>query len=183
MDHAHHEDESPLDFKFPMSKHEKLKHEDYEHNIISILDEEDEKEIKKLTIRSDNSIITGEFPNNNLVKDSEDMLADLNINSEEKTSLDTNSEITNKKKLSILSNNYRPKGYSSKKGKLKKPQSQKEPKLTNQRDFGAVQQQLFGSNIVDNPQFYNNQNLIQDDKEWNGSSNLYSNMDRTTSSS
>jgi hypothetical protein len=183
MDHAHHEDESPHDFKFPMSKNEKLKHEDFEHNIISILDEEDEKEIKKLTNRSDNSINNGEFANNDLVKESEDMLADLNINSEGKTSPDTNSTITNKKKLSILSNNYRPKGYSSKKGKLKKPQSQKEPKLTNPRDFGAVQQQLYGSHIVDNSQFYNNQNLIQDDKERNGNSNLYSNMDRTTSSS
>jgi hypothetical protein len=183
MDHAHHEDESPLDFKFPMSKHDKLKHEDFEHNIISILDEEDEKEIKKLTNRSDNSINNGEFANNDLVRESEDMLADLNINSEEKTNPDTDSTTMNKKKLNILSNNYRPKGYSSKKGKLKKPQSQKEPKLTNPRDFGAVTQQLYGSNIVDNPHFYNNQNLIQDDKEWNGKSNLYSNMDRSTSSS
>ena len=119
MDHTHREDESPLDFKFPMSKNEQLKHEDFEHNIISILDEEDEKEINKLTNRCDNSIITGEFANGDLVKDSKDMLPDLKIDSEEKNSLDTNSTITNKKKLSILSNNYRPKGYSNKKGKLK----------------------------------------------------------------
>lgn len=128
------------------------------------------------------------FENNDLAKEVGNKLADLNINSEEKATLDSDSIGTsnmsaNKKKLSILSNNYRPKGDSSRKGKLKKPQSQKEPKLTNPRDFGAAQQHLYGSHIVDNPHFLNNQNLIPDEKDKVGKSHFYSNIDRSTSSS
>lgn len=85
-------------------------------------------------------------------------LADVKLNDEEKSnsgekSASPNINQENKKKLNILSNKYRP-NTTVKKGKLKKPQSQKEPNLNHQRDFyGGMPPQNFyaGGYIVDNP--------------------------------
>lgn len=91
----------------------------------------------------------------------------------------------NSLKLNIKSNNFKPTKKVSKKSKLgnvKKPQSQKEPKLPNGRDFGLPKQQIYGgSHIVDNPHYIPNQGLMPD--TWDDGSHSYNNIDRSTASS
>lgn len=83
-----------------------------------------------------------------------------------------------------MSNNFRPKPKAAKRGKLKKPQSQKEPKLSYPREFQGIQNNIYGgSHIIDNPNYYHNHGLIPDQHEGNGTSSFYSNIDRTTASS
>jgi len=62
-----------------------------------------------------------------------------------------------------MSNNFRPKPKAAKRGKLKKPQSQKEPKLSYPREFQGIQNNIYGgSHIIDNPNYYHNHGLIPD---------------------
>lgn len=136
--------ESSEQFSFPMSKREKCKHENLEKTITAILDDEEEFEIstqmnlkRSPTIEvkmldPENEVHLDSVPrksqspgisqNTSGVPQAEEMLKTSEMKDNE-----TLSAQSNRKKLSLLSSNYKPKERVFKKGKLKKPQSQKEP--------------------------------------------------------
>ncbi len=81
-----------------------------------------------------------------------------------------------------MSNNFKPNKKSFKRGKLKKPQSQKEPKLSYKREIAPPEQQIYGGSlIVDNPSYVPNQGLIPESYE--EPTHSYNNVDRSTASS
>jgi hypothetical protein len=91
----------------------------------------------------------------------------------------------NRKKLNILSSNYQP-NKTFKKGKLKKPQSQKEPNLNYPRDFTNVNKQtnvFSGNYYMDNSGYNPVPSLIPDEKESYKKSQFYNNFERSTTSS
>lgn len=85
----------------------------------------------------------------------------------------------NRKKLSILSNNYQP-NKTFKKGKLKKPQSQKEPTLNYPRDFANVNKQ---TNVYSGNYYNPVPSLVPDENESYKKSQFYNNFERSTTSS
>ena len=122
-------------------------------------------------------------------------LENLNIQNNQTPLKDFNAEsnfegksaeaILNRKKLNILSNNYQP-NKTLKKGKLKKPQSQKEPTLNYPRDFAGVNKQsniYSGGYYADNSGFVQVPSLIPDEKESYMNSQFYNNFERSTTSS
>lgn len=177
MEDEHFEDESPKDFKFPMSKQEKLNHDHLESNIKMLIDDDDEQTQKDSLKPSHKPIIVQQFSSTDgdeaQMSGIEKRLENLQFKTEERSVPDENSTSPsktslNRNKLNIMSNNYRPKNKMVKKGKLKKPQSQKEPNVNNLRDFGiARQHQTFytGPHYVDHPTYYNSPGLIQDDND------------------
>lgn len=195
MEEDHGEDESPKDFRFPMSKHDKLTHAHFESNICSIIDDEDEstgyspvkEKVQPIIVQPLSSNDDDEFE----VQGITNKIEAMTFQTEERSIPDENSQSPiksslSKKKLNILSNNYKPTDKVVKKGKLKKPQSQKEPNLKHPRDFGAGLQPhnyYTGAHIVDNPRYYPGQCLIGDEQEHCGISGFMSNIDRSTSSS
>lgn len=195
MDHEHDDEESPVDFKFPMSKHEKMKHANFESNINSII-EDDEDEVPSATLPKSkpDSIVVQKLSSNDgeESENTENKLARMNINDKSspdknlRSSPNTLSKEAERKKLSILSNGYRPKGKTVKKGKLKKPQSQKEPTLNYPRDFcaGLNPQPCFTrGNYAEHPTYVPGPLLLPtDDKDVIGNSNFYNNERSTTSS-
>ena len=128
MEDNHVEDESPTDFQFPMSKRSKINHANFESNIKSII-EDDEDDVKSSTLseRKSNPIVAQKLSADNGECDVDNAERKFrNVNLEEKSnsekdnssSPNINNKDAEKKKLSILSNGYRPK-KTTKKGKLK----------------------------------------------------------------
>jgi hypothetical protein len=145
MDQNHIDDESPKEFRFPMSKHEKQNHKNLEHNINSIIDDDDDFEIKYKQVTSSPPIDVQPFSNdsgttNSKVQEFNSKKTDPSSSggsdkvSESASPTKPNAQGGNKK-LSILSNNYKPQPKTFKKGKLKKPQSQKEPSIGQSKDL------------------------------------------------
>jgi hypothetical protein len=150
----------------------KIEHSDFEKNIHAILDddEDDVKAAPQSQISVDNLSNTKEKAGVNEI-----------------TKKVSNLQVDTSKKLSAGSSSFSPnktKGKRVKLRNLRKPQSQKEPTITNPRDFGPPNQQMYaGSHIVDNPQYRQTHGLAIDDHEVATGSNMYSNIDRSTTSS
>lgn len=199
MEHKNDEDDSPQEFSFPMSKKEKRRHNDFESHIRSIIEDDEDCEGSAKADRPSHPICVVQKLNSNEddLNFSDIQAAFENMPEQKETSsakeqspgLPTdisNAEAAlNKKKLNILSNNYRP-TKTFKKGKLKKPQSQKEPTLNYPRDFVGVmkQQNAFsGGPYVDHPGYTHGPLLIPEDKDSFSSGQFYNNYERSTTSS
>ena len=195
MDH-NPDDESPKGFSFPMSKQEKQNHENLENNIKSIIDDDDDDVIVKSKFvkgtspqieveRLDNQDGNDEQTDVNKT-DKQNLSPFENLNTLDKaaeTNLKDSASIQNTKKLNILSNNYKPKGRVFKKGKLKKPQSQKEPSLNKPIGNFSKPSQFYYNKFADSNMALGSSITPIYDQECSSSSHVYSVHEHSTTSS
>jgi hypothetical protein len=108
MDHENSDEESPAAFKFPMSKHEKITHDNLESNIRAIIDDDD-YHIDCMKLRN----LSSNDSESEKVLQTEKKLQEMKISDDSKQATPEikNEPIQseqNTKKLNILSNKYRP---------------------------------------------------------------------------
>ena len=107
-DHENSDEESHGEFKFPMSKHEKLAHDNLESNMLALIDDDDDPiDPTKLRNLSSNE---GESEK---VLQTEKKLEEMKLSDDSKQAKPVNKNEPvqseqNTKKLNILSNKYRP---------------------------------------------------------------------------
>lgn len=201
MDHNALEDESPKEFAFPMSKMEKQKQDHLEFNIKSIIDDEIDFNVKNHILKSsspsiqvqtfedqypsDPSKLTGTNTGNQKLSpssNSQTLPATLNEDSKKSEALPQGE----RKKLNLMSSNYKPKEKVFKKGKLKKPQSQKEPSVS--KPGGLLgnfnkPSQFHVDRYNDSSMAYNGTLTSIYDQECSSNSNTYNALENSTTSS